>query len=352
MKIAQVIDTLEVGGAEKVLISLANEQFRRQNEVLVITIKNQGPLAKNLEGGVQLFSLNRKTKYSLFALKSLYEKLRIFDVIHVHSIHNLKYVRLCLVIFCSKKLVYYHEHNGNVINRDYRFWHDRFLYRNVRFIGVSEKICSWASRVLKIEKSNILYLPNVIDKKSNFASKRNYKQRPFKLVVVSNIKKLKNLELAIRIIANSKELILTIIGRIVEYDYYCQLTALIQELNLNNRVNFICDCDDPTELLVNFHAAVHTSHYESGPLVLLEYFAAGLPFLTFETGDVAISCKETFPSMVIDNYDEENWISRLTDLLNNHSEEKSEEMVRYFDERFSIERYYNKCKKFYLVDSF
>src|SRR5690349_10131494 len=48
MRIVQVTESLEIGGAERVVVTLANELARRGHDSSVVCLKTEGPLANDL----------------------------------------------------------------------------------------------------------------------------------------------------------------------------------------------------------------------------------------------------------------------------------------------------------------
>ena len=52
-----------------------------------------------------------------------------------------------------------------------------------------------------------------------------------------------------------------------------------------------------------FEIGLQTAKSESGPLVLIEYLAQSLPFLTFNTGQVVDDIKSDIPQLILDNFE-------------------------------------------------
>ena len=53
MKILQIIDTLDIGGAERILVNITNLLFKRGLDVSVLTTLTNGPLAEDLKSQYQ-----------------------------------------------------------------------------------------------------------------------------------------------------------------------------------------------------------------------------------------------------------------------------------------------------------
>ena len=106
------------------------------------------------------------------------------------------------------------------------------------------------------------------------------------LLLVSNIQPRKNIEFAIEIIyelCKDGEYTLDIIGKIADREYYDKLNNLIKLYSLEEIINFNESCINIQQILNKYDIALHTSKSEAGPLVLIEYLAQSLPFITFST---------------------------------------------------------------------
>jgi glycosyltransferase involved in cell wall biosynthesis len=88
-----------------------------------------------------------------------------------------------------------------------------------------------------------------------------------------------------------------------------------------------------------------TSISESGPLVLIEFLARGIPFLTFKTGEVANLISKYYPEFVIDNLLLEEWVDRIHCILSKKYEKK--DLVEIYKNHFSPENYYTQTKVIY-----
>ena len=103
MKILQIIDTLDIGGAERILVNITNLLFKRGLDVSVLTTLTNGPLAEDLNPNIKINSVSRKRKYSIFSMYHLFCYVKSYDILHVHLWHNLKYVLFVKKNFSIKK---------------------------------------------------------------------------------------------------------------------------------------------------------------------------------------------------------------------------------------------------------
>jgi glycosyltransferase involved in cell wall biosynthesis len=88
MRVLEVINTLEIGGAERMAVDLACGLARRGHEVAFACLRESGPLSAVLEEArIPSFVLHKKPGLQLGTLRSLTSLLRRrpVDVIHTHN---------------------------------------------------------------------------------------------------------------------------------------------------------------------------------------------------------------------------------------------------------------------------
>jgi len=351
MKIAYVIDRLGVGGAERVAVDLANLMSKDGQEVTFVTITEDGPLFRELDSRIAFYDLRRKKKFSPGKMRELSRVIDQHDVVHVHMRHVLKYICLTKIIFPFHTKIIFHDHYGK-IDIDYSIGYSmKFALGCIdAYIGVDQKLCDWARSSSKIPKNRIWKLTNIVlprERKLN-GEKRNSTNS---IIVVSNFKKEKNIEFAIRIfeqyVHKHREGTLDIYGQIVDKDYYDYIKKLVLEKGLKNRVSIITDCSDPRKYLYKYDLALHTAISESGPLVLIEYLFEGIPFVSFHSGEVANSLSKHLPLSISDNWDIDQWITRIELLQRKNGENIKKKFFEIYQSNFSPKEYLELCKKIY-----
>ncbi len=346
--VIQVIDQLEVGGAERVLLNWANTLQQKGHISAIVVTVNPGRLYKNINAGVQVFDLHRKWKWNPGPMKRLAKILKNYDIIHIHSAHNLRYTWLATKLFGLHKPLFFHEH----FYYEKIAWHQRWIYPRTKMICPAGKTRQWAIQHKLTKAENSFVLPNTIllQQTNTFAT---YKENnSVQLLQVSNIYGLKNLEFAIEFLhaLHQREVgkyELTIIGKIVDPEYFQAIQIKIKELQLQAYVQFKHDCDEVQPLLGSYDFALHTSTQETGPMVLIEYLAHGLPFLTFDIGEVPQQVKPVLPGMVLNNFELNNWLRAFYQLQASDKTKLRTQMQALFEKQFSMETYYTTCMQIY-----
>jgi glycosyltransferase involved in cell wall biosynthesis len=112
-------------------------------------------------------------------------------------------------------------------------------------------------------------------------------------------------------------------------------------------VHFITDADEVQPLLHSFDIAVHTAKSESGPLVLIEYLAQNLPFVTYNTGETVLQLKDALPWCIANSFEANEWISKIENILSADQQVLAHQLQTVFETVFSAEAYYSQCLGIY-----
>ena len=88
-------------------------------------------------------------------------------------------------------------------------------------------------------------------------------------------------------------------------------------------------------LLPQFDLAIHASKSESGPLVLIEYMAQSLPFITYKTGEVANQLKKDLPEFIMQNFDDNEWAQHIKVLLQMDKKILQDRLQNVFEKNYS-----------------
>ena len=103
LKILQIIDRLDAGGAERVMVDLSNILYKYGQEVTTLAILSHGALGSALNPDIIRIDLNRTFKFNIIKLFKISQLCKNYEVIHVHMRHNLKY------IYLAKSEVYHEQ---------------------------------------------------------------------------------------------------------------------------------------------------------------------------------------------------------------------------------------------------
>lgn len=338
MRVLYCIDNLSIGGAERVGVDICNlidneEEF----SVQLLLMRKGGILENALNPSIPVKKLDFHRKTSLTGWIRLVKELRGFDLIHVHMRHTYGRVKLAAMLSGLRTPIILHDHFGDIEFNKKAPVYLVNLFKPRHYIGVSEMLTTWSKEVLKLELSQIWKLPNTIVRDEPPNRKRCKKKD---LVVVSNLRRTKNIEFAIQI-AKKTGLKLDIYGCIIDVEYF----RFLKDLSLGYPINFINDVDDVFPYLSDYQLALHPAKSETGPLVIMEYLKSGTNFIAFDTGEVVRQIIREFPDNILSDFSEEKWIYKVQECIRNPIPE--ERLKASFNSLFSPSMYVTKLLKIY-----
>jgi glycosyltransferase involved in cell wall biosynthesis len=347
MKIVQVIDKLNVGGAERVLVDQANLLYENGSDVSVICLLDKGDLDEQLNAAIPVTYIRRQNKYHPKYLSSLYSELMKYDVIHVHLRQVIRYVSLLFYFkgLHKKRVVVFQDHYGKIAtNKELSFSIKKAIKNCSAYVGVSEQLTDWAkSNTLNktIYKLTNIVRPSVVNSEAKLHTTQ------INIVSVGNFRPQKNYEFLCQLVSQSpKDFHFTIYGKIVDADYFKTIKALINQLQIEERVTIITDCNAVIEELPKYHLGLHCAASETGPLVAIEYLSVPIPFVTYNTGEVAKEVSKNFPEFIQNDFDIKNWNATILQLIKNR-EAYITNLKPYYSENYSENAYVESCLSLY-----
>ncbi len=339
IKVLQVIDRLEVGGAERVFLDLVVLLRSEGVPVDVLTISGKGEWYKQIDNGCLHYFLNRTRKFSIVKLRECANICNRYDIVHVHMRYTYTYVRLVQILFrCKFKLVF-QDHFGDIDKNQKVPIGLRLIFKPSYYIGVSESLEIWALKTLNLSRDRVWVLRNTIIPTKKVVLSHTIREN--RIIMVSNIRRTKNIDFAIDL-ALRYNFSLDIYGNIVDWDYARNLQEKIKN---SNNIKIISGVSEIQPLLINYKMAIHSAESESGPLVLMEYLANGIPFLAYGTGEIYAILKSKTPEFFTHNFSFEDWYERIEMLK--CSEWEAKLLKELFNKYFGPETYIKKCLKIY-----
>ncbi len=169
MRVLQVIDTLNAGGAERMVVLLSNLLFENGIDVTVMILVEDGSLVSGLNSGIPVLRLHRKTRFEKGKMQEYNEILKEFTIVHTHLKHNYRYTRIVASRYGLKgtKLIF-HDHSHNLVTKKLSSKYAKdLLFKNVLkprfYIGVSMENCRWSQQKLGVNKEHCYLLENVVE---------------------------------------------------------------------------------------------------------------------------------------------------------------------------------------------
>lgn len=354
LSILHVISNLNAGGAEKMVVTTANLFVSRGYEVGVVLLVGGGSLCNHLDSRVKLHVLNRRSRFDLRALRSFSDLANSYQITHVHLKHNFKFVFVANVVRNIKSPIVLHDHSAEVLTSGVQKtklpFFIQFWLRRKFYIGVSESLVKWAIQNFKLNEERCFSLPNAIvcSQKTNEIEEYIPVDGVIRLILVSNFRRIKNIEFGLKLV---RELLnrglavnLDIYGHILDKAYYSEIVDLARQLNLINNIKINTNETDISVHLNKYDLAIHCSKAETGPLVLLEYLCAGLPFVSIDRGEVTSVVVKQFSEMVVRDYQLDQWCSAISRIDRKNYKDS---LQSFFEKEFSPNIYFDRLMSVY-----
>ncbi len=305
-KILMIIDNLDQGGAQTLLVDLVTGINRSHFEPLVCSLRNsQSCFFDSFEAaGVKVFQLGygRLSPLKLFQLLRLIKKERV-EIVHTHLTASRIIGVLAGKLSGVKKIVS-HDHSGDEFLHKNPFLAlyvlyplDRFLMRFTDYLFCVSKATALFNVDLKrIPPEKVEIVHNWIDAERFLFSKRCRDELrkswfiPEDSIVVGSVGRLSEqkgfrylIEAAPVILKKCPNAIFVIVG---DGDERQTLEDLAVELNVRDRIYFQAFMPDIEKAYSAFDFFVLPSIYEPFGLVVLEAMAAGVPVIAADVGGV------------------------------------------------------------------
>jgi L-malate glycosyltransferase len=299
--VLQVIDSLRIGGAQKLMLTFARQAREQNIDLTVVSLSefNEGmTLAKPLEKmGVKVFLFPADKLFSLSRLRAFtrFVKEGKFSVIHAH----LTYANIIAGIVGKliKTPVLSTLHSTAVDKRHAHFLRDKIelemLRRAKRILGVGKSVSDIYEDILK---RDVITLPNAVDENSPLSADENDALRTqigldtaqvifISVGRLSPDKGVDDLLQAFTLIHKEKENVaLLIVG---DGDLRDELKGLAKKLGLEKVVFWLGIRNDVPKLLAISDIYISGSRREGLPLSLLEAMMSALPMAVTDVGEVA-----------------------------------------------------------------
>jgi len=316
MRILQIIDSLEIGGAEKMAVNYANSLATRVDFSGLVATRAEGNLKSQLHASVSYLFLNKKSTIDFAAISRLTKYCKENQVGYLHP-HSSSYFTALLVKFIYPKVkIIWHDHNGlsEFISSEksvvLKF--ASFFFKGI--IVVNFKLKAWAEKELNCKQ--VLYLPNftAIDTASNpetvlkgLAGKR--------ILCLANLRDQKNHFLLLNVAEKLKEShsdwTFHLVGKDFENDYSAKVKLQIEAKNLKDTVFIYGSKNDVNNIIKQCDIAILTSKSEGLPIALIEYGLAKKPVVTTNVGEIPLIIKDSINGFIVDVNEPELFYQKL-----------------------------------------
>lgn len=352
-KVLQIINSLSMGGAEKLLVDFvltAKNKYRWNMDILTLFDANSFRVELN-KANIKVRNLGLPHKYALWCLPKLIKEIKKggYSCIHVHLFPANFYVATASLFLREKIAIIFTEHSIWNRRRSFRVFKilDRFIYSRFRkIVCVSEivrrELIKWLPLLSKktIVISNGVALP-----------KMNMKaEKKFDLIFVGRLIKAKGIDILLDAISKLKEDgIIIKIAIVGDGPLRFLLQEKVVNLGIENMTVFLGARKDVPNLMQQSKFFVLPSRWEGLPLTILEAMGLGIPIIATQVGGVIDVIRNGKEGILLPKENpvalKNAVLSLLTD--NELANELATNAKRKFDAMYSIERYVDKMNDLY-----
>ena len=286
MRILQLIDSLNPGGAERIAVNYFLALKKYSIESFLAVTREKGLLAKEIQDNPNFYFLNKRNTFdfkALWCLNRIISKEKI-DIVHAHGT-SWFFAVLCKFTGARFKLIW-HDHYGNSDFLGQRPIQPlKFFSRYFEgIISVNSSLKNWAVDYLEY-RGPIRYIPNFIitpklDGPGNLKGNTEYK-----IICVANLRPQKDHRTLLRAFEKLKRkfsVSLHLFGRDYNDSYSLELK---KEFELCKEVYYYGETENVFPYLRNSNIGVLSSLSEGLPLALIEYGMAGIAVVCTNVGE-------------------------------------------------------------------
>lgn len=306
--VLHVVGGMQMGGAERMAVELANRTSELGLRSALLSTRGDGPIRAEVHSHVPVRVLERTRRWDLRSFAAFRELLRGHGVrlIHSHGPGPLQYVAAALSIGSLGCRHVYHCHTPRLGQDPVPDLRTRMALRwgTQAVIGVSHATCEWLHRTISWPDSRTYLLRNGVEvgrfqhpSAPRLRTALGAAPEDVLVVIVANFRPQKDHLTALRAVVECPDacrIRLVLVGAEAQgdEDYLRSVRQAVERLGLRERVHFLGARPDVPEVLAGCDAALLSSNRESGPLSLLEYMAAGLPFVATRVGEIGLEVPE------------------------------------------------------------
>lgn len=278
MKVLHIINSLEIGGAQRLLSDLIPLQIQEGLEVDVLVGEDcESEFSYNIKkSGCDILRLSSKNYKSLSSIKSIRRVIKDYDVVHVHLFPSL-YLAAIASLGLKTKLIYTEHSTSN--RRREKVWLrpiEQFIYKQYdKIVSISQQTQTALQNWLKAYDKRFIVINNGVDVKKFESVKCSVNNKS--LIMISRFVAAKDQATVIKALQYLDSTVsLTLVGDGENLD---KCKDLAKSIGVDDRVHFLGSRSDIAELISSSYIGIQSSNWEGFGLTAVELMAAGKPVI-------------------------------------------------------------------------
>ncbi|WP_298156776.1 glycosyltransferase [Flavobacterium sp.] len=355
MRIVQIIDSLDAGGAEMMAVNYANTLCENVDFSGLIATRREGSLKSQINENVSYLFLNRKHTLDFKAVIRVRKFCKMNQIQFLHA-HSSSYAIACMVKILHPAIrIVWHDHDGMSEFLQYR--KKRILqlasYFFFGIIAVNNLLREWDAVTLHCR--NVIYLPNFSNPIKRTGKHTVLKGKEGKRILcLANLRPQKDhfmlVDVASKFISKFPDWSFHLVGKDFEDHYSVSLKKQIAERNLSHLIFIYGSREDIGNIIAQSDICILTSSSEGLPVSLLEYGFYKKPVVATAVGQVASLIKHGVSGYIAENGDVEQFeesLSKLaadTNLQRILGESLHDLIIKDYSDQGIIDKYRNWLK--------
>ena len=333
-----VIDSLPIGGAERMLVTLVNSVDRQIVEPSVCITREGLTLVKEILSDIPVIELKRRNRFDPVGFVKLreYSLKQKVDLYHAHGRSTFSFLLAAKKLGFITAPILLHDHYGDIEMDQYiPGWFKLIGCQGMAYyVGVYKKLADWALKA-GVPTERVTWIGNALElQRIQSYSPLNLHemfQVPLERkigILIGNIRPAKGLDLLIESLSKCNTDVLPVIivvGKLLDSEYSQKCFENIKLAKLKDSFRFVGQQANSLSWMKGADFGIMSSRSESGPLVLIEMMACGLPIAAFNVGDISNTVSQALPTSFVQPGDTQGF-ARLLEKLNACSSEEMREM--------------------------
>lgn len=291
--VMQLSDSLNIGGAERVAVNLANSLPEGRFRSHLCSTRTEGPLAQVVSPSVGRLRLNRTSRFEPRALRRLttYIEENRIAILHAHG--TTLFLATAAAALSRFPAVIWHDHFGPNSDSERSVpLYGLAARRAAGVIAVNDSLAEWSRSRLRMPAERVWYVPNFVCESPDVAPVSGLPGIPgFRIVCVANLRPEKGhlaLLEAMRIVRRAEPRAhLILVGDAPHEETLDRVRAELGRPDLSGHVSWLGLRNDVPAVLRGCDVGVLSSSSEGLPLALIEYAMALLPAVATDVGQCA-----------------------------------------------------------------
>lgn len=320
MRIVQVIDSLDIGGAEKMAINYANALVEKIEFSGIVTTRKEGNLKEQINANVSYLFLNRKKTIDINAILKFRKYCKDNQVTHLQPHSSSYFIAILTKLIYFKLIIIWHDHNGlsEFLSSKKSFLLKIVSYYFKGIITVNYQLKNWAIKELNCK--NVIYLPNFTT--LNFSSQKTTQLNGLdgkRILCLANLRKQKNhfflLKIADSVVKKYPDWTFHLVGKDFEDEYSKLLREKIKSKNLQNHVHIYGSKNDTVNIINQAEICVFSSSSEGLPVALLEFGLLSKPVVSTNVGEIPLIIENNENGFIVPVDDEKSFVESISKLI-------------------------------------